>query len=114
MLTIFRLASILIFDSYVLIVQRAMINNLIHQTFALILVYNHVFMALPVESQHTEALFSEILRFLWTKQVDGQTTQKRRLVARKCITAGLEMGGLGIPHPDEIIQWFRQNLLQKI
>ncbi len=24
------------------------------------------------------------------------------------------MGGLGIPHPDEIIQGFRQNLLQKI
>jgi hypothetical protein len=83
-------------------------------TTALIPVYNHVFMALPVEPQHTESLFSEILRFLWTKQVDGRTTQKRRLVARKRIAAGLEMGGLGIPHPDEIIQGFRQNLIQKI
>jgi hypothetical protein len=83
-------------------------------TTALIPVYNHVIMALPVESQHTESPFSEILRFLWTKQVDGQTKQKRRLVAKTRIAAGLEMGGLGIPHPDEIIQGFRQNLLQKI
>ncbi len=71
-------------------------------------------MALPVEPQHTEPLFSEILRFLLTKQVDGQMTQKRRLVAKKRIAAGLEMGGLGIPHPDETIQGFRQNLIQKI
>jgi hypothetical protein len=62
-------------------------------TTALIPVYNHVFMALPVEPQHTESLFSEILRFLWTKQVDGRTMQKRRLVAKKRIAAGLEMGG---------------------
>jgi hypothetical protein len=40
--------------------------------------------------------------------------QKRRLVAKKRIAAGLEMGGLGIPHPDETIQGFRQNLIQKI
>ncbi len=83
-------------------------------TTALIPVYNHVFMALPVEPRHTEPLFSEILRFLGTKQVDGRTTQKRRLVAKKWIAAGLEMGGLGIPHPDEIIQGFRQNLIQRI
>jgi hypothetical protein len=34
--------------------------------------------------------------------VDGRTTQKRQLVAKKRISAGLEMGGLGIPHSDEI------------
>ncbi len=71
-------------------------------------------MALPVEPPHTENLFSEILHFLWTKQVDSQTAQKRRLVAKKRISAGLDMGGLGIPHPDETIQGFRQNLIQKI
>jgi hypothetical protein len=43
-------------------------------TTALIPVYNHIFMALPVEPQHTEPLFLEILCFLWTKQVDGRTT----------------------------------------
>jgi hypothetical protein len=83
-------------------------------TTALIPVYNHVFMALPVEPKHTEPLFSEILRFLWTKQVDGHTKQKRRLVAKQKISAGLEMGGLGIQHPDEIIQGFQLNLLRKI
>jgi hypothetical protein len=46
--------------------------------------------------------------------VDGHTKQKRRLVAKKRISAGLEMGGLGIQHPDEIIQGFQLNLLQKI
>jgi hypothetical protein len=61
-------------------------------------------MALPVEPRHTESLFSEILRFLWTKQVDGNTKQKRRLVAKRRISAGIEMGGLGIQHPDEIVQ----------
>jgi hypothetical protein len=83
-------------------------------TTTLIPVYNHVFMALPVEPPHTENLFSEILRFLWTKQVDGRTAQKRRLVAKQRISAGLDMRGLGIPHPDEIIQGFRQNLIKKI
>jgi hypothetical protein len=58
-------------------------------TTALIPVYNHVFMALPVEPRHTELLFSEILRFLWTKQVDGNTKQKRRLVAKRRISAGI-------------------------
>jgi hypothetical protein len=71
-------------------------------------------MALPVEPRHTEPLFSQILCFLWTKQVDGHTKQKRRLVAKKRISAGIEMGGLGIQHPDEIIQGFQLNLLQKI
>jgi hypothetical protein len=83
-------------------------------TTALIPVYNHVFMALPVEPHHTENLFFEILCFLLTKQVDGRTTQKRRLVAKKRNSAVLEMGGLGIPHRDETIQGFTQNLIQKI
>jgi hypothetical protein len=46
--------------------------------------------------------------------VDGRIKQKRRLAAKNRLAAGLEMGGLGIPHPDEIIQGFRQNLIQKI
>ena len=48
-------------------------------------------------------------------QASGWTDKtKRRLVAKKRISAGLDMGGLGIPHPDETIQGFQQNLLQKI
>jgi hypothetical protein len=57
-------------------------------TMAQVPVYNHVFMALPIEPRQTESLFSEILRFLWTKQVDGHTKQKRRLVVKKRISAG--------------------------
>jgi hypothetical protein len=83
-------------------------------TTVLVPINNHVFMALPVEPLHTENLFSEILRFLWTKQEDGRTAQKRRPVAKKRISAGLDMGGLGIQHLDETIQGFRQNLIQKI
>ncbi len=36
------------------------------------------------------------------------------MVAKKRISAGLEMGRLGIQHLDEIIQGFQLNLLQKI
>jgi hypothetical protein len=81
---------------------------------ALIPVYNHVFMALLVEPLHTVNLFSEILQFLWTKQVDGCMTQNQRLVAKKSVAAGLVMKGLRIPHLDETIQGFWQNLEQKI
>jgi hypothetical protein len=59
-------------------------------------------MAPPVEPHHTENLFSEILWFFWTKQVDRCTTQKRRLVAKKRISVSLEMGRFGIPHPGKI------------
>jgi hypothetical protein len=63
-------------------------------------------MALPVDTQHTETLFSEILRFLWTNQVDGRTAQKQRLVAKKKISAGLEMGRLRVPHHEETVKGF--------
>jgi hypothetical protein len=46
--------------------------------------------------------------------VEVQTKQKRRLVAKKRLLAGSEMDGLGIPHPDEMIRGFQQDLLLKI
>jgi hypothetical protein len=65
------------------VLQRAtLVTNL------LILLYNHVFMALPVETLFTVNLFLEILRFLWTKQMDGRTAQKRRLVAKNVSQQG--------------------------
>jgi hypothetical protein len=42
-----------------------------------------------------ETLFSDILRYLETKQLDGRTVQERRLVAKKKISDGLEPGGGG-------------------
>jgi hypothetical protein len=48
------------------------------------------------------------------QQVDGQTAQQRRLVAKKRISVGLEMGVLRIPHiKHENIKGFQKNLLQK-
>jgi hypothetical protein len=69
-------------------------------------------MALPVELC-TVNLFSDILRFLWTKQVDRAYDSEAALDCQETDCCLLEMGGLGIPHTDETIQGFRQNLIQK-
>jgi hypothetical protein len=79
--------------------------------------YNHALMALPLEPQYTvpwnfTGKFSAY--YLLTKQMDGQTIQKRRLVAKRRIVAGVIMGRLGIPHLDKTIRRFPQNLIQKI
>ena len=50
---------------------------------ALIPIYNHVFMALPVNNQIADDLFDDILSFLWTSQKEGQTVCKRILVSKK-------------------------------
>jgi hypothetical protein len=59
-------------------------------------------------------LQTAILKLLWTRQLDGQTRQKRRLVAKKRLGAGLELGGLGIQPLENTVQGFQQNLLQKL
>jgi hypothetical protein len=89
--------------------HRALLVNL-----AFTPIYNHVFMALPVTSNHTDELQKAVLKLLWTRQLDGHTKQKRRLVAKKRLGAGLEMGGLGIQPIENTVQGFQQNLLQKI
>jgi hypothetical protein len=61
---------------------------------ALLSIYNRVFMSLPVGKAHTEELDKKVLKFLWTRQIEGQTMQKRRLVARKRLAAGLAIGGV--------------------
>jgi hypothetical protein len=66
------------------ILHRAVLINM-----ALIPIYNHVLMALPVGKIYTDELQKEILKFLWTRQHEGQTKQKRRLVAKMRLGAGL-------------------------
>jgi hypothetical protein len=44
-------------------------------------------MTLLVQKEMTKRLHQEILDFLWTKQHDGETIQKRRLVAKDRIPA---------------------------
>jgi len=81
---------------------------------ALIPIYNHIFMALPLRNEDTDNLQQEILDFLWTRQRDGETIQKRRLVAKGRIPASHHKGGLQVPHPKQTIQGLHLNLLQKI
>jgi uncharacterized protein YoxC len=50
-------------------------------------------MALKSESQHSTELNKEIQGK--TKQMDGQTKQKRRLVAKKEFVTAMEIWGLG-------------------
>jgi hypothetical protein len=89
--------------------HRAVLVNV-----ALIPIYNHVFMALPVDKAYIHDLQKEILKFLWTRQLDGHTKQKWRLVAKSRLGAGLEMGGLGIQPIEHTMQGFQQNLIQKM
>jgi hypothetical protein len=76
--------------------------------------YNHIFMSLPIEEQYTKRIFDQILKFLWTRQVDGETYYKRRLVSKLRVNAGYNMGGLNIPHPDTVAEGLQINFLQKI
>jgi hypothetical protein len=89
--------------------HRALLVNL-----AFTPIYNHVFMALPITSNYTDELQKAVLKLLWTRQLDGHTKQKRRLVAKKRLGAGLATGGLGIQPIENTVQGFQQNLLQKI
>jgi hypothetical protein len=79
--------------------HRALLANM-----AFTPIYNHVFMALPITGNYTDELQKAILKLLWTRQFEGQTKQKRRLVAKKRLGAGLAMGGLGIAVHDAAYQ----------
>ena len=81
---------------------------------ALLPIYNHVFMAIPVNSEHSKLLFREVTKFLWTRQQEGQTVQKRIRVSKDRVSASFEMGGLQIVHPKDLIIGFQQNLIQRI
>jgi hypothetical protein len=63
---------------------------------------------------YIDDLQKAVIKMLWTRQIDGQTKKKRRLVARSRLGAGLEMGGLGVQPIENTVQGFQQNLLQKI
>ncbi len=93
-------------------------TDLLHRTTlinsALIPMYNHVFMVLALSPNHTEELQKEILKFLWTRQEQGEEKHKRRLVAKDRIAASHHKGGLQVPHPMETAEGLHLNILQKI
>jgi hypothetical protein len=80
---------------------------------AMVPMYNHVLMALPVAEEDLNTLHKEMLSFLWTRTNDSNTVQKRRLVATKRLPASFDKGGLQIQHPSETAEGLRLNLIQK-
>jgi hypothetical protein len=91
------------------LLHRALLINT-----ALIPIYNHIFMALPVHQETMKKLHQEVLDFLWTRQQDGKKIQKRRLVAKDRIPASFNRGGLQVPHSADTAEGLHLNLLQKI
>jgi hypothetical protein len=73
------------------ILHRATINNS-----ALVPLYNQVLMALLATEKDLDPLCKEILSFLWTRTIDSETIQKRRLVASKRLSASFDKCGLQI------------------
>jgi hypothetical protein len=61
-----------------------------------------------LEPQYTKELYRKAQCFLLTTQMDGQTRQNRRLVAKRRLIPGVIMGKFGIPHLDETIRKFPQ------
>jgi hypothetical protein len=70
------------------ILHQALLINM-----ALIPIYNHVLIALPVGEPYIDELQKEILKFLWTRQHEGQSKQKRRLVT-KCVLGQVSKWGV--------------------
>jgi len=93
-------------------------TDMLHRAFlintAYLPVYNHVFMSLPINEEEQRKINKEVSTFLWTRQHQGQTVKKRKLVANKRIEATFEMGGLQIPKIENMIAGLQTNLIQKL
>jgi hypothetical protein len=72
-------------------------NNILHRAAlinsALIPLYNHALMALPITGEDLLPLCKEILPLLFIKTINMETFQKR-IVAREPLSADFGMGGL--------------------
>jgi len=76
-------------------------------------IYNHILMALPIPQTILKEIDAEVGAFFWTRQKDGETKQKRKLVAKSRISAEYNMGGLKVPTLQNTAEGFRLNLLQR-
>ena len=81
---------------------------------AYIPLYNHIFMALPINKNQADSIQQGIQTFMWTKQKEGVRLQKRRMVSKQRINASHEMGGLEIPLVEHTISGLHCNLIQRI
>ena len=91
------------------LLHRALLINT-----AYVPIYNHILMALPLTTHNLEELDKGVRTFFWTKQVEGVTFQKRRLVAKNRLPAAHSVGGLQVPLLSTTATSFRLNLLQRI
>jgi hypothetical protein len=83
-------------------------------TTALLPVYNHVFIALLVESTHTAELYKEVQCFLWIKQLDGKNKTEKETSSKEKTTGRTVKGRTKFPHLDFTGRGFQQDLIQKI
>jgi hypothetical protein len=70
-------------------------------------------MALLATEKDLQPLYKEIKSFLWTRTENEAAIQKRHLVAAKRLSASFDKVGLQIPHPEDIADGLRLNLIQK-
>jgi hypothetical protein len=66
-------------------------------------------MSLPVFTKQLDDHMDNLMMFMWTKQKDGQTIQKRKLVAKKRLFASYKMGGLQINDPTTTLEGLQIN-----
>ena len=66
-------------------------------------IYNHIFMSIPIPTPTLDDIEKEILTFQWTKQQEGVTIEKRKLVSKKRVFSSIEVGGLQVNHPKMIM-----------
>jgi hypothetical protein len=76
--------------------------------------YNHIFMAFGLSKVAGDRLDKKIIQLLWTKKVEGQVKQGRRLVAKNRLGASYEMGGMKMDFSKETANELILNILQKM
>ena len=76
--------------------------------------YNHIFMAFGLSEAAGDRLDKKIIQLLWTKKVEGQVKQGRRLVAKNRLGASYEMGGMKMDFSKETANGLMLNILQKM
>ena len=88
-------------------------KRLLVQT-ALSPMYNHAFMALGSTPEGNKKIVDSIKAGLWTQNTGAETKQVRIQVSYKRIFAAYDMGGLNIPHPQQVNEGLMLNTLERL
>jgi hypothetical protein len=87
--------------------KRQLINSVVLPSF------NHIFMVFGHDRDWADRIDREIILLLWTQKQGGVVKQKRRLVAKKRLSASHEYGGLKIFFSKQIAYGLILNLLKR-